>query len=178
MSVSSTVPMPPGVTMKASDTSTKWCSRVKNVLCSNASVTNAFTSCSNGSSTRMPTDFWLAVRVGELRALVGRLHQPGAAAGDDVAAEPRQFRGKVANGRVDPVGRVDAGRPEDGDPVAIPLRRPQPGQGVDRVPQPEERLGQNVEDGPLVGKRDERRPWWGSTAHSNAPFSPDTLRAC
>ena len=56
ISVSSTVPMPPGVTMKASDTSTKWCSRVKNVLCSNAWVTNAFTSCSNGNSTRMPTD--------------------------------------------------------------------------------------------------------------------------
>ena len=58
ISVSSTVPMPPGVTMNASDTRTKWCSRVKNVLCSNASVTKAFTSCSNGSSTRMPTDFW------------------------------------------------------------------------------------------------------------------------
>src|SRR3954451_14614536 len=46
--------------MNASDTRTKWCSRVKNVLCSNASVTKAFTSCSNGSSTRMPTDFWCA----------------------------------------------------------------------------------------------------------------------
>lgn len=53
---SSTVPIPPGTTTNASDTSTKWCSRVKKVPCSKACSTNAFTSCSNGSSTRMPSD--------------------------------------------------------------------------------------------------------------------------
>ena len=51
--------------------------------------------------------------------------------------EPGQFGGGVADGGVHPVARIDAGRAEDGDAVAVPLRRPQPGQVVDRVPQPE-----------------------------------------
>ena len=54
--VSSTVPIPPGTTTKASETSTKWCSREKNVRCSKAWPTNGLTSCSNGRSTRMPTE--------------------------------------------------------------------------------------------------------------------------
>jgi len=40
--------------MYASDISTKWCSRVKNVACSKVCSTKGLTSCSNGKCTRMP----------------------------------------------------------------------------------------------------------------------------
>lgn len=56
MSVSSTVPIPPGTTTKTSEAITKWCRRLKNVLCSKASWTKGFISCSNGRSTRMPME--------------------------------------------------------------------------------------------------------------------------
>ena len=48
--------MPPGTTTNASDAITKCCKRVKNVPCSKACSTKGFTSCSNGSSTRMPNE--------------------------------------------------------------------------------------------------------------------------
>ena len=61
----------------------------------------------------------VAVRPGQPGPLVRRLHQAGAAAGDDVAAQAGQLRGQVADGRVDPVVGVGPGRAEDGDAVAL-----------------------------------------------------------
>ena len=101
--VSSTVPIPPGTTTNASETRTKWWSREKNVRCSKAWVTNGLTSCSKGKSTRMPTEARSGSDPGHPSPLVRRLHQPGPAAGDDVAAEARQLGGEVADGRVAPV---------------------------------------------------------------------------
>ena len=48
--------MPPGATTNASEASTKWCRRVKNVRCSKTCSTKALASCSDGRSTRMPMD--------------------------------------------------------------------------------------------------------------------------
>ena len=79
--------------------------------CSKTWPTNGLTSCSKGSSTRMPME----ARSGPPRPagpLVRRLHQPGAAAGDDVAAQPRQLRGQVADGRVDPVVGIVRAEPK------------------------------------------------------------------
>ena len=42
MNSSSAVPMPPGITMNADDSRTKWCSREKNVRCRNTLSTNGF----------------------------------------------------------------------------------------------------------------------------------------
>ena len=70
MTISRTVPMPPGATMKASEAIANWCRRVKNVRCRNAWATKALTSCSKGSSTRMPMD----------RACSGAVDAPSLAA--------------------------------------------------------------------------------------------------
>ena len=107
--VSSTVPMPPGTTTKASETSTKWCSREKNVRCSKTWPTNGLTSCSNGELDADADGRSLGVRTGHAGPLVRRLHEPGAAAGDDVAAQARQLRRQVPDGRIDPVVGVSPG---------------------------------------------------------------------
>jgi hypothetical protein len=75
--VSSTVPMPPGITTNATDISTNWCSRVKNVLCSYAWVTKAFTRYSNGSCTRMPTELVRALESARLVPSLAAAMRPG-----------------------------------------------------------------------------------------------------
>ena len=138
--VSSTVPIPPGTTTKASETSTKWCSREKNVRCSKTSLDERVDVLLERQVDPDADGGPVGARAGRAGPLVRGLHQTGPAAGDDVAAEPGQLRGQVADGRVAPVAGVDAGRAEDRHAVSRPSGRPEPRQVVDDIPEAEHGL--------------------------------------
>ena len=124
-----------GTTTKASEAITKWCSRVKNVSCSKACSTKGLTSCSNGRSTRMPTD---PVAPARRRALVGGLHESGATARHDVAAHRRERGRRALHLLVDERAGLGACRSEDRDAIAVSLRRPKLRERVHDLPQVED----------------------------------------
>ena len=83
---SSTVPMPPGTTTKASEARTKWCSRVKNVLCSKDLFDERVHVLLERQLYANP-DRAVALRgLDRGRPFVGGLHETRAAARDDVTA--------------------------------------------------------------------------------------------
>ena len=85
---------------------------------------------------QLDTDADRARRAGCCRAFVGRLHQPGAAAGHDVAAHRRQTpppRASLRRRRTVPGLR--AGRAENRHAIPVALRGAEPGEVVHDLPQ-------------------------------------------
>ena len=147
--------MPPGVTTNASDMIMKWCSREKNVRCSKACVTNGFTSCSKGSSMLMPTERRSPVGIGGVRAFVGRLHQAGTAAGEDVAAHPGQLRGELLHAFVRGRAGLEARGAEDGHAIVLPRGAAQAGEVVDDLPQSADGAFEDADGGVFVAEFDD-----------------------
>src|SRR5215471_12752581 len=136
--------MPPGATRKASDISTNWCRRVKNVRCSKAMPTNVLTSCSNGRSTRIPTE----------RTCSGELAAPG----DDVAAQFRQRRRHALGLLVTERSLPRPCRAEDADAIALAPGWLKAGEIVDQIPEPEDGLPDDLLDRVLVTQADRIGP--------------------
>ena len=91
-------------------------------------------------------------------AFVGGLHQPGAAAGDDVAAHLGERRGHTLGFLVARTSRADPSRAEDGHAIALAPRRRQPREVVDDVPEPEHRLGDGLPHLMFVAETDRVGP--------------------
>ena len=92
-----------------------------------------------------------------LRALVGRLHQAGAASGDDVAAHRRKRFSHAPGLGVRLRAWPNPRRSEDRDAIGLPARRPQARERVDRLPEAQNRRPDGVAHGVFVGQADQVR---------------------
>jgi hypothetical protein len=105
------------------------------------------------------------------------LHQPGAAARDDVAAQ----EGQLGREAFDLIVRIDAGsgarRPEDAHAVVRPLTPPQPGELGDHVPQSGDRSLEHVDGGTFVAQQDDVGLSMNGClfGHRSAPLSRENL---
>ena len=147
--------MPPGMTTNASDTIMKWCSREKKVRCSKAWVTNGFTSCSNGQLDVDADGAAQARGIDGVRAFVRRLHQAGAAAGEDVAAHRGEFGGELFHAFVRRRAGLEARGTEDGHAVVLPRGAAQAGEIVDDFPQSADGALEERDGGVLVAEFDD-----------------------
>src|SRR5688500_11289559 len=77
-------------------------------------------------------------------AFVCGLHKARTSAGDDVAVALRELGGKVSNRAIYPVVLRHAGGAEDGDAVALALRRANAGEAIYDFPEVENRGRENA----------------------------------
>jgi hypothetical protein len=97
--------------------------------------------------------------IGRRCTLVGGLHQTRSAAGDDVAAHFRQGSSESFDLVVGKSPRSSPRRAEDCHPISLVLRRAQPREVIDDIPQSKNRVDEDLldrlfipeADGPLVG---------------------------
>jgi hypothetical protein len=92
-------------------------------------------------------------------AFVGRLHQPRPAAGDDVAAHLRQPGRHPFGLFIGEGSRPHSRRTEDRYPITVVLGGLEPGQIVDHVPEPEDRVHQTLLHSFLVVQADRIGFW-------------------
>ena len=92
----------------------------------------------------------LLASTGRHRALVGRLHQPGSAAGDDLAPHRRQISREELDLLVGEGAGLGPRRSEDRHPEALPPNGPEPTQAVDDAPEAEHGLVQHAHHGLFV----------------------------
>ena len=73
--------------------------------------------------------------IGGVRAFVRRLHEAGAAAGEDVAAHAGELRGELLHAFVGGRAGLEARGAEDGHAIVLPRGAAQAGEVVDDFPQ-------------------------------------------
>ncbi len=93
--------------------------------------------------------------VGRRRPFVGCLHQSRSAPLDDVTTHFGQRGGQALRLVVHPRARRRTGRAEDRDPVALMRGGAEASEGVDGLPEPEERLAQERLDVLLIREADD-----------------------
>src|SRR5262249_38623816 len=87
-------------------------------------------------------------------AFIGGLHQPRAAAGDDVAVHVGEPGGRALRFLVPERSGLKPRRSEDRHAIAVAPRRPQPSEVVDDVPEAEDRFDQDLSYSIFVGEAD------------------------
>ena len=82
----------------------------------------------------MPDGAAQALGIDRVRAFVGRLHQAGAAATEDVAAHRRQLCSQLLHAPIGVRARFEPGRTEDGYAIVMAGRAAKARQLIDDIP--------------------------------------------